>query len=346
MRLLLATTFLNCLSGSELFLYDLALGLRRRGHEVTVWLAEPVITAPLPQLLRLAGVHTTGDLPPESDVEAVIFQLKETFPVFAKRFLAAQRFTVCHGPKLPAEIAPPDFPKVTQLALTREGYAYLRATGHTRAVFIGYGIDLNRFRPVGTLPLEARTVVVHSKYADLDLVRAACVQADLAVVPLGTESWQGPFGYDHYSDVVDVQPDGTVIDREPEIAAFNVERLLAPADIVVGLGRSAVEAMAMGKACLVFGYGNVGDGMVTSESLPRFAAKNFSGRSRGNAFTSDSLAMELAKYDPTHSAINRSFCERHYSLERFLDRFESLLVRERTKPTLLARRRRRWAARR
>lgn len=329
MHVLLATTFLNCLSGSELFFYDLARGLRRRGYRITVWLREPVLTAPLPRLLRHADVETTGELPSEGEVDAVVFQLKETFPVFDGRYLRVPRFAVCHGPKLPAEVAPPDFPATTHLALTREGYDHLLAKGYKRVAFTGYGVDLERFRPTRPLPEHPKTAVVHSKYADLDMVRAACDRAGIDVLALGADSWSGPFNRDHYSTIVAVQDDGTAIDHSPETAAFNVDRVLARGDIVFGLGRSIVEGMAMAKSCVVFGYGNVGDGLITSEKLTRFAAVNFSGRARGHRYDVESLARELAGYWPGQGAVNRTFCETHYGLEPFLDRVESLLLSRR-----------------
>ena len=75
MRVLLATTFLNCLTGSELFLFDLARGLRRRGHDVTVWVRDLVADAPLPRLLALGGVRVTGNLPPDGSNKQLFLSL-------------------------------------------------------------------------------------------------------------------------------------------------------------------------------------------------------------------------------------------------------------------------------
>ena len=330
MRVLLATTFLNCLSGSELFLYDLARGLHRRGHGVTVWVRDLVPDAPLPRMLALDGVRLTGELPPDGSADAVVFQLKETFPAFAEHHLDVPRIAVCHGPKLPAEVAPVGFPRTLPLALTLEGRDWLIREGHGRVALVGYGIDLERFHDAGPLPARPRRAVLHSKYADGALVRAACDRAGLELSELGATSWQGGVAVDHFSDVVEVRDDGTVIDHQPERAGFHVERRLAQADIVFGLGRSAVEALAMGRACVVFGYGDVGDGLVTPERIEDFAAVNFSGRARGRRFDADSLAEELASYDPGQGPRNRAFCEARYSLDRFLDRFEVLLARERS----------------
>src|SRR5262245_45192420 len=217
MRILLATTFLNCLTGSELLLFDLARGLKRRGHEITVWLQAPVLSAPLPRLLQQDGVRVTGRLPPEDGVDVVIFQLKETFRIFETAYLAVPRFALCHGPKLPAEIAPRDLVATTHLALTREGFDYLIRNGFADDNFLGYGVDLERFAPVSPLPDRPRRAVVNSKYCNLGLVEAVCARAGLELSAIGIESGRGPFDIDHYSSIVEVCPDGTVVDHNPRV---------------------------------------------------------------------------------------------------------------------------------
>nr|MCU0258599.1 hypothetical protein [Solirubrobacteraceae bacterium] len=207
MRVLLGTTFLNCLSGSELFVYDVARGLSARGHEVTVWVRDLVPAAPLPRLLAHHGVRTTRDLPEDGGADAVIFQLKETFPVFASRHLDVPRLAICHGPKLPAEVAPADFPGTVHVALTREGEEYLVSAGYEQVAFTGYGIDLGRFSAMGEPPQRLRRAVAHSKYADMEVIRGACEELGIELTVLGRESWRPGFDLDHYADLVLVGED-------------------------------------------------------------------------------------------------------------------------------------------
>jgi hypothetical protein len=325
MRLLLGTTFLNCLTGSELLFHDLAVGLKGRGHEVTGWVKELNRDAPIPRLLRAHGIPVSAELPEEGQIDAVIFQLKETFPFWRERFLDVPRFAICHGPKLPTEIAPPDLPNTTHLALTREGLEYLRSNGYSDAVYTGYGVDLRRFALPIELPDRPRRAVVHSKYCDRDLVSQACERLGIEVTELGVRSWQPGFAVDHCSDIVEVRTDGTVIDHDPHTAAWHVEYILAPADIVFGMGRSAVEALAMGKACFVYGYGPVGDGMVTADRLDAFAKVNFSGRVWGRTFDVDAMVEELRLYSVSQGRRNRRYALRHYDLDAFLDRIDEQL---------------------
>jgi hypothetical protein len=325
LRLLLGTTFLNCLTGSELLFHDLAVGLQGRGHEVTAWVKELNRDAPLPRLLHARDIPVSAGLPDEGQIDAVIFQLKETFPFWREHFLDVPRFAICHGPKLPAEIAPPDLPNTTHLALTREGLAYLRRHGYSDAVYIGYGVDLRRFAPPAELPDRPRRAVVHSKYGDGDVVSQACERLGIEVTELGVQSWKPGSSVDHYSDIVEVRTDGTVIDHDPQTAAWHVEDILAPADIVFGMGRSAVEALAMGKACFVYGYGPVGDGMVTADRLDAFANVNFSGRAWGRTFNINAMVEELRLYSVNQGRRNRRYAVQHYDLVAFLDRVDDQL---------------------
>jgi hypothetical protein len=274
--------------------------------------------------LQACDIPLSADLPDESQIDAVIFELKETFPVLRQRFLDIPRFAICHGPRLPAEIAPPDLPDTTHLALTREGFGYLRGHGYPDVVYTGYGVDLRRFAPCAELPDRPRRAVVHSKYCDRDVVVQACERHGIEVTELGIQSWQ-PESVHQFSEIVEVRTDRTVIDHGPRTAAWHVEEVLAPADIVFGMGRSAVEALAMGKACFVYGYGPVGDGMVTADRLDALAKVNFSGRVWERTFDSDAMADELCLYTASQGPRNRRYALRHYDLVTFIDRVEHQL---------------------
>jgi hypothetical protein len=45
--------------------------------------------------------------------------------LLSERYMDVPRLALCHRLKLPAETAPEDFPRATQVALTRKGYEYL-----------------------------------------------------------------------------------------------------------------------------------------------------------------------------------------------------------------------------
>lgn len=67
------------------------------------------------------------------------------------------------------------------------------------------------------------------------------------------------------------------------------------ADVVVSLGRGAVEAMLCGRVPLVFDI-HGGDGLVTPDNLDELGSRNFSGRCHRREYTIRDLAAEFGKY--------------------------------------------------
>lgn len=327
MRIGLLTTFLNTLTGSELFVFDVARALRRRGHEVTCVVLTLAPDSPLPKLLRREGVTVTDALPEEGALDALVFQLLETYPLVAGRWLDVPRIGISHGPKLPEHIPPADLPGVTHLALTEEGAAFQRERGWPHVHHLPYGIDLDRFAAGPPLPEHPRRALVHSKYCDTSIVRDACAEHGIEVLELGRDSWQPGPDRDHFAGIVEVLDDGTVVDRAPHVAAFGVERQLHAVDLVFAMGRSAVEALATGRACFVYGYRDVGDGMVTPERIAGQSAVNFSGRATSRRFDRRSMAEDLGLYRAAMGEHNVRWAREHRDLESFVGGLEALLVR-------------------
>ena len=83
---------------------------------------------------------------------------------------------------------------------------------------------------------------------------------------------------------------------------YSPEALMQEVDVVVGLGRTAIEAMACGRAVLVLDSREYSpafmDGMVTESNLREFARSNFSGRARRITPTLEAVLEELSLYDP------------------------------------------------
>lgn len=90
-----------------------------------------------------------------------------------------------------------------------------------------------------------------------------------------------------------------------------IEEQIAWADLVITLGRGALEAMMQGKPVVVADnrpyIGPLGDGYVTLENVAEIAKHNFSGRRYRHPVTRQWLEAELAKYDPRDSGRLRSW---------------------------------------
>jgi hypothetical protein len=91
------------------------------------------------------------------------------------------------------------------------------------------------------------------------------------------------------------------------------ELAIAGAQIVIGLGRSVLEAMAAGRAAFVYGVVG-GDGWVTPEQYPAMEADGFGGTAtRGRVFDADALADELRGWEAGMGEVNRDLVSAHHS---------------------------------
>ena len=95
-----------------------------------------------------------------------------------------------------------------------------------------------------------------------------------------------------------------------------IEEQIAWADIVISLGRGALEAMMQGKPVLVADnrpyIGAIGDGYVTVKNFTELSRNNFSGRRYRHPLTKEWIDAELSKYDAKHTGVLRSLAHDHH----------------------------------
>jgi len=84
------------------------------------------------------------------------------------------------------------------------------------------------------------------------------------------------------------------------------------ADLVIGLGRTAYEAMACERNVIIFDY-NGGDGFVTPENLLEFRKNNCSGRREKIFYSPMGLLYEAKRYNSSRGRILRDFIKTHNS---------------------------------
>ncbi len=93
----------------------------------------------------------------------------------------------------------------------------------------------------------------------------------------------------------------------------NPEQVIADADVVLGLGRCIVEAMAGRRAAFVHGIAG-SDGWVTAESYAALESDGFGGTATRVVRDRDRLVADLAGWDPEMGAVNRQIAaSRHDS---------------------------------
>lgn len=93
---------------------------------------------------------------------------------------------------------------------------------------------------------------------------------------------------------------------------FDIENILKEADVVIGIGRCAYEALAMGKNVISADFRSYqdqfgGGGMVTEENFQELNWANMTGRNCYREMTPQDLRDELKKYDPNRKIDMSSF---------------------------------------
>ncbi len=99
------------------------------------------------------------------------------------------------------------------------------------------------------------------------------------------------------------------------VPAGTSEQAIAEAEIVISLGRGALEAMASGRAAYVFGVAG-GDGWVTADSYPALERDGFSGRAFGQPIDLERLVSDLSSWREEMGEVGRDLAFRHHDADQ------------------------------
>lgn len=103
-------------------------------------------------------------------------------------------------------------------------------------------------------------------------------------------------------------------------------------DMVVGIGRSAYDAMACGRPVVIFDnrkyMGNKGDGYV-NKNINEILYNNCSGRTYNISYTKDLLAEEFKKYDREDGEFLRNYTCQNLNIEKQVEKYIKLKIKNR-----------------
>lgn len=310
MRILLTNTQLAHRTGSELYVVELALALRARGHDPVVYSAA---LGELARELAAGGVAVTDTLEALAEPPDLIHGHHHTGTLAALlHFQGVPGLFVCHGYE-PWEEAPLLFPRLLRWVAvdlpTRERLTAAGVPAERLETILNF-VDLDRFQPRPPLPPRPRRALVFSNNAHegthLPAVRAACAAAGIEMDVAGIAS-------------------GRVADRP--------ERLLPAYDLVFAKARAAIEALAVGAAVVLCDAAGCGP-MVASSNLDRLRPLNFGFRALDQPLSVPALADQIARYDPSDakrvSDNLRQVAGLDRAVARYLDLYRRILDEHRT----------------
>ncbi len=284
MKLVLATSHLG-LGGSESYLLTVAEQLDRLGHEVVLFAPEGGVGVKPATDRGIVVVDETG-LPAECDAAlvqdaAVSHQLARLLPALPQLFVAhSESFDVQSPPQLEGAVQ-------IAVALNDRVAARLRSLAMApEVVRLRQPIDTERFtsrNPLSEVPRRA-LLLSNTPVADrLALLERACAANGIELVRLGGIGGQS---------------------SDPRSA-------LNDADLVIGYGRSILEAMACGRAAYVYDW-NGGDGWVTAESYAAIEADGIAARNGRTIVDGERLAEDLGGYSAAMGPVNHDLVIAHH----------------------------------
>jgi len=291
LRILLTNNHLVQPGGSETWTLTVATELVRRGHEAVVFAPESgpfAETFPCP----VVDAETLAGL---GTFDLALVNHNSTFS--AARAVAPTLIMTCHGTYPPLEQPVPRAD--AYVAISEEVQSHMGDMGYPATV-IRNPIDCSVFAPTSPIrPSIERVLSLCQGEPANQLLAQVCERQDWSLRTIANEK------------------------RE-----LGIERLLNDADLVVGLGRSAMEAMACGRAVLVLDSRSYTpyamDGLVTPDNVWSLLRCNMSGRRLCLEATVDTVEAQLAGYDAALGEFGHEFARATFDVNQQVDAYLEL----------------------
>jgi hypothetical protein len=289
MRIVIGLHAFEQFAGTETYTVTVAEELQRLGHEVIVHSSS---AGPIAEVARKQGIPVIVDrdrLPASCD--AVLAQDTGSAFQLAGRYPDAVRIMVVHSDYFALQ-SPPQIQDVCAAVVVMND----RVRSHVEhlatplpVVRLRQPVDLRKFGVRGGTPQRAQRALILGHYLrgpGADVVAEACRAAGLEPRLVGEPT--------------------TTTTSTPEQAIADVE-------VVIGLGRCAIEGMAGRRAAYVYGIAG-GDGWVTEDSYEALEADGFGGLATPTVVDQAKLAADLSEWDPEMGMINRQLADAHHNV--------------------------------
>lgn|GEM_PF-1186817 len=301
LRILFTNNTLANRAGTEVYVRDVTLALKKRGHEPAAFsLALGEVAAEL----RDAGVEVVDDLRQLAHPPDIIHgQHHVETCIAATRFPGVPVVYFCHG-AVPWEEIPPVLPTLRHYVAVDDAVYESLTEKHkipaSRITRIYNFADLDRFQPRPPLPQRPGKALVFSNLASsrthLPAIEKACVE-------LG----------------IDVDVAGCASGRR----LTNPEKMLGNYDIVFAKARAAIEAMVTGCAVILCDANGAGP-LVTPENVATLRPLNFGFRAFTAPLTPAHLKSQIDLYRPENAVAVRDWMRAHASMSAAIDRIEEI----------------------
>lgn len=232
-------------------------------------------------------------------------------PVVKRLFAYGPTVQVCHGTIVDLEHPSPlaDY----HVAVSQEISDFLNSKGYANEILLN-GIDLKTKTPDKELNTEIKNVLSLCQSVEANEVLSEICEE---------EGW----GFTAFNKFIN--------------PTFNIEKVINNHDVVVGLGRSIYDAMACGRACVIYDQrdynGNLGDGYLSPDLFERLSLFNCSGRYSRKVFTKEELKKEFFKYNAQDGKVLREIAEAKLDVTKLAESFLVLMNGKKVRSYILKR---------
>lgn len=295
----LITCYRLDLTGSSTYTFTLASELLKKAHDVHVFSPFPEIMA---KKLRQKGVKVYENLEKVADEKYTCIIAQHNILALMVRSIKPEvpMIFLSHGVLLPQAFleVPPSIDVNIQkyIAVSEEVKNNLVSNHHICAEnveIVRNFVDVSRFFPQKEINKSPEVVLfISNRFAPrvYKTIEKACETLKLKFIVIGKVK-----------------------------SVTNIEDYINKADIVISLGRGILEAMACGRAAIVYDYQS-GDGMITEENITEIRKHNFSGRRFKKDYDVMDLIQEIKKYKKSMGKINREIILKDYNVSLASDK--------------------------
>jgi hypothetical protein len=302
MRIVVFNSPMIYLSGGQVNARDWALGLKARGHKVTLF---ALVAGPLAEEVRQTGISVISDPALMADKPDVLFGYGQNDLVaMIARFpdIPAVQVTQqwghwehfpCPLPQVVRHVAVDDINAemlVNEFGIARE---------QVRVIY--NAVDLSRL-PTRTRILPARPeralVFVKAEAPYLDAVRRACSKRNIVPEFIGY-----PIGRPHPNPLAEI----------------------VNSDLVIGTARTAIEGAVGGAAVVVADQRGMG-GLLTMAKLQHFRANNFGREILTMPLDEEAIGAQIDAYDAADAEEVSKFMRENASLDAQIRQIEAILL--------------------
>lgn len=297
MNVLVANNKLERVGGTETFTFTLIQELLRQGHKVEYY------------------TRRKGQVSERIEQElGVRFKTRRSYDiVFANHNKIVRKLyfltnspiiQTIHG--ISPKVERPSIFADKYVAISDEIRDFLKSKYKIDATIIYNGINCNKYYSIYPIHNNLKSVLSLSQSEQANiLLREVCKDLDIKFLEANKQ------GNTIVTEVLDI---------------------INEVDLVVGIGRSAYDAMACGRPVVIFDHrkymGNKGDGYV-NENINEILYNNCSGRTYNKTYTKELLIEEFKKYDKKEGNFLREFALDNLNIEKQVYKYFNLIIEKR-----------------